>query len=225
LQFGYSVVSPNNLRTSWQQPHNNEPTYQHRLDYKTILDFALCSPDLSALEVIFSVSDEIRSDHLLIQLTINTKNKNYIRAMRETKTIKTINWQKFKLLVKKQNLVGYEFGTIDELETSKFTESLQNIIAEITSTKTITIDPEHRMCVYVIIRVNLFILCFMCSILCIYLYVNDSYLILYFFITLFYIRLYTCDEQTSFSILPTIFLVFWDKRLFRDPFTFFEIAK
>jgi hypothetical protein len=129
--------------------NNNEPTYQpqHRLEYKAILDFALCSPNLSALVGNFSVSDEIRSDHLLIQLTINTKNKNYIRATRETKTIKTINWQEFKLLVKTQNLVGYEFGTIDELETStsKFTESLQNIIAEATSTKTITIDPEHHL--------------------------------------------------------------------------------
>jgi hypothetical protein len=129
--------------------NNNEPTYEplHRLHYKAILDFALCSPELSALTGNFSVSDEIRSDHLLIQLTINTKNKNFVRATRETKTIKTINWLEFKQLISNQNLEGYKFSNTDELETSttEYTESIQNIITAATTTKTITIDPEHHL--------------------------------------------------------------------------------
>jgi len=129
--------------------NNNEPTYAplHRPGYKAILDFALCSSELSALTGNFLVSDELRSDHLLLQLTINTQNKNYARAIRETKTIKTIDWQEFKRLVNNHNPVGFKFGNIDELEasTQKLTVSIQTIINSATSTKTITIDPDHHM--------------------------------------------------------------------------------
>jgi hypothetical protein len=129
--------------------NNNEPTYAplHRLHYKAILDFALCSPELSALTGNFAVSDDLRSDHLLIQLTINTKNKNFVRATRETKAIKTINWLEFKQLIRTQNLEGFQYSNIDELEssTNKITESIQHIISKATSTKTITIDPEHHL--------------------------------------------------------------------------------
>jgi hypothetical protein len=129
--------------------NNNEATYEplHRLHYKAILDFALCSPELSALTGNFSVSDEIRSDHLLIQLKINTKNKNFVRETRETKTIKTINWLEFKQIISRKTLEGYKFSNIDELEssTTEYTESIQNIITAATTTKTITIDPEHHL--------------------------------------------------------------------------------
>ena len=66
----------------------------HSLSYKAILDFALSSNKLRELVNQFSVTNELRSDHLTIQLSLDTKIHNLARPDVESKVVTKINWHR-----------------------------------------------------------------------------------------------------------------------------------
>ena len=129
--------------------NNHQATYEplHDLSYKAILDFALCSEKLSAYTSGFSVTDQLRSDHLTIQFSINTKNKNFARTEIETKTASKINWDKFDRIIRETPISSMSYTTTNELESSvaKLTNQIQEIIEKSTERKTIQFDPEHHL--------------------------------------------------------------------------------
>ena len=129
--------------------NNDKPTYEpsHRPDYKAIIDFALSSEDMLAFVKDFDVTDQIRSDHLTISISIDTKNNNYERSSNETKTINKINWESFDKLSKEISLENKIYNTASELDSSveEFTKKIQNIITQVTESKTIHFNPDHHL--------------------------------------------------------------------------------
>ena len=116
--------------------NNEEPTYgpRHRPNYKAIIDFALCTEHLSPFVTNFEVTDELRSDHLTINLAINTRNINYERAQNETKTVEKISWDNFRKRIKNTSIGALKYANSRELDSSveRFTKIIQNVVNEST---------------------------------------------------------------------------------------------
>ena len=141
----YELLSENKI----VMLNNEEPTYepQHRPDYKAIIDFALCTEQLYPFVNGFDVTDELRSDHLNINLAINTRNNNYVRAMKETKTVEKINWDKFRTSIKNTNISDLKYSNARELDSSveSFTNTIQRVVNESTETKQVTYNPDYHL--------------------------------------------------------------------------------
>ena len=129
--------------------NNDQPTYEplHRLSYKAILDFALGSNKLRELVSQFSVTDELRSDHLSIQLSLDTKNHKFARPHVESKVVTKINWHSFDRLIKQQIPADTNCNTIEgiNLAVLDLTSKIQSATEESTETRTIQFNPDQHL--------------------------------------------------------------------------------
>jgi len=131
--------------------NNEDATYEplHRPDYKAILDLALCSEQLVPFVDSFRVTDEIRSDHLAINIVVDSKNMALARAQRETKTVERIDWGLFKEAIKENEKVleGLNHSTVPELDSSvsSFTKAIQEAVASSTVIKKVTFNPDYHL--------------------------------------------------------------------------------
>ena len=107
---------------------------------RSILDLAICSPDLLPSFHRFSVTDELRSDHLTVQVEINIP----AVEVRST-TIRSINWDKlYGLLGESDCLVTGPIPVNKEAiksRAAKLEEVITCAINGATSTRTIKVDP------------------------------------------------------------------------------------
>jgi len=129
--------------------NNQQPTYEptNKPDYKAILDFALCNEQLSTLTRAFSVTDELRTDHLTIQFNLNTKNSNYARPLIESKIINKINWETFDNTIKNQKPQDMDLRSTEDLEKyiSIYTSQIQSTVEKSTERKIIQFDPDQHL--------------------------------------------------------------------------------
>ena len=117
---------------------SDQPTYcpLHR-DYRARLDLVLHSMDLAGLISNFEVSDELRSDHLSLLVTVTTKprptNQLYVHK------VKTTNWEMFKEIAQRTAPAGTQLLTQQSIEEAinATTKTIQIAIEQSTTTKLI----------------------------------------------------------------------------------------
>ena len=129
--------------------NNSQATYAplHRPDYQSILDFALCTEPILQLINGFSITDELRTDHLTIQFNLDTKNNNYSRPQIEIKTTHRLNIDTLDQQLKQITFNNNKFNTQEELEEGvvTLTSKLQNAIETSTTSKIIRFNPDHHL--------------------------------------------------------------------------------
>ena len=125
------------------------PTYQplHRPDYFAILDFVIHSDTLATSITNFRVTDDIRSDHLTLEFDI-ISNTTISLASKSTKTIKKIDWDKFKSNLLNSSFVTPEnINSKDDLDSlvKKLVETIHKSIEKSTVIKKIRVNPDRFM--------------------------------------------------------------------------------
>jgi len=103
--------------------NSEQPTYRplHRPHYSSTLDLAFCTPSITHMITDFQVTDEIRSDHLAVVITLKTRLMLSSSAAHETKSF---NWP---LFTAETNSI-FSSLVLPQLETTKdIDETVKNI--------------------------------------------------------------------------------------------------
>jgi len=117
---------------------NDQPTYcpLHR-DYSARLDLVLHSMQLSGLITNFEVSDELRSDHLSLLVTITTKPRPTNKLF--THKVRTTNWETFKDIAQRIAPTRTQLSTQQNIEDmiNATSKAIQLALEQSTTTKII----------------------------------------------------------------------------------------
>ena len=124
--------------------NDDSPTYQpvHRSSYKRVLDLAICNEQLTSYIDSFQTSDQVTSDH--VPILVKLKSTKRIRTSKFKHTVKTTNWDKFQVNIRKLELPTIDPKTTEQIDQSieATTKIIQQSITESTTSKEITINSE-----------------------------------------------------------------------------------
>ena len=127
--------------------NDDNPTYEplHRPDYKAILDLAICDEELSSQITSCQVSDEFRSDHLAVNITLKSSLPK--RKQLSTITIKSTNWTQFKTTLANQPLQLQQLNNPTEIDeaAAQLTNQIQQALHSTTTSKDIIINTDKPL--------------------------------------------------------------------------------